>query len=42
MAEEVHGKAREIDTMCSIKYPLFWKDLEQHGKCGFDFSDLDI
>lgn len=42
MAEEVHGKAREIGTVCSIKYPLSRKDLEQHGNCGFDFSDLDI
>ncbi|KAG4969095.1 hypothetical protein GLYMA_12G236300v4 [Glycine max] len=31
MAEEVHGKAREIGTVCSIKYPLSRKDLEQHG-----------
>ena len=42
MAEEVHSKAKEIGTVCSIKYPLSGKDLEQHGNCGFDFSDHDI
>ncbi|TKY68106.1 RNA-binding protein 28 [Spatholobus suberectus] len=31
MAEEVHHQAREIGTVCSIKYPLSRKDLEQHG-----------
>ncbi|XP_061362195.1 uncharacterized protein LOC133305947 [Gastrolobium bilobum] len=31
MAEDVHHKAREIGTVCSIKYPLSRKDLEQHG-----------
>ncbi|KAG5130791.1 hypothetical protein JHK84_037188 [Glycine max] len=31
MAEEVHSKAKEIGTVCSIKYPLSGKDLEQHG-----------
>ncbi|TKY68088.1 RNA-binding protein 28 [Spatholobus suberectus] len=31
MAEEVHRQAREIGTVCSIKYPLSRKDLEQHG-----------
>nr|KYP69026.1 RNA-binding protein 28 [Cajanus cajan] len=31
MAEEVHRQAREIGTVCSIKYPLSRKDVEQHG-----------
>ncbi|KAL2326435.1 hypothetical protein Fmac_025493 [Flemingia macrophylla] len=31
MAEEVHRKAKEIGTVCSIKYPLSRKDVENHG-----------
>ncbi|KAJ1388614.1 RNA-binding domain superfamily [Sesbania bispinosa] len=31
MAEDVHRQAREIGTVCSIKYPLSRKDLEQNG-----------
>ncbi|KAK7314245.1 hypothetical protein VNO77_39459 [Canavalia gladiata] len=42
MVEEVHRQAREIDTVCSIKYPLSRKDLEQHGLlqdgCSLDTS----
>ncbi|KAJ1391551.1 RNA-binding domain superfamily [Sesbania bispinosa] len=30
MAEDVHRQAREIGTVCSIKYPLSRKDLEQN------------
>ncbi|XP_030523178.1 RNA-binding protein 28 [Rhodamnia argentea] len=31
MADQVHGKAKEIGTVCSVSYPLPEKDLEQHG-----------
>ncbi|XP_027910823.1 RNA-binding protein 28 [Vigna unguiculata] len=44
MAEEVHSQAREIGTVCSIKYPLSKKDLEQHGLmqdgCTMDASSV--
>jgi len=42
MAEEVHSQAREIGTVCSIKYPLSKKDLEQHGNWILIFSANDI
>ncbi|KAK3412560.1 hypothetical protein EUGRSUZ_I01295 [Eucalyptus grandis] len=31
MADQVHSKAKEIGTVCSVSYPLPEKDLEQHG-----------
>ncbi|CAJ1978137.1 unnamed protein product [Sphenostylis stenocarpa] len=44
MAEEVHSQAREIGTVCSVKYPLSRKDLEQHGLmqdgCPMDASSV--
>ncbi|KAI9123386.1 hypothetical protein K1719_004686 [Acacia pycnantha] len=31
MAEVVHSRAREIGSVCSIKYPLSREEFEQHG-----------
>lgn len=35
MADVVHGRAREIGSVCSIKYPLPREEVEQHGNCKF-------
>lgn len=32
MAEEVHRRAREIGTACSVTYPLPEGELQHHGK----------
>ncbi|KAG4954088.1 hypothetical protein JHK87_039682 [Glycine soja] len=42
MAEEVHDKAREIGIVCSIKYPLSRKDLEQHEPGYYEDGELGI
>ncbi|KAF7841006.1 RNA-binding protein 28 [Senna tora] len=41
MAEAVHCQAREIGSVCSIKYPLPREEFEQHGNCNFTCSDWD-
>lgn len=32
MAEEVHRRAREAGTVCSVTYPLPEGELQHHGK----------
>ena len=31
MAEDVHRRAKESDTVCAVTYPLPKEELERHG-----------